>query len=134
MPNRLEGVDPMVLEIMSALEGDLPADVRARAQLCLSEALYNLVIHASTTDPSAPIDIVLADEATKVVIEIHDPPGAEAFDLRRHAATLSEIDLMAEGGRGLALIMECADSVEYGPSNGRNRLAIGFERQPDGRA
>ncbi len=134
MPNCLEGVDPTVLTVMSKLEGALSGDLPARVQICLSEALYNLVIHAKGADASVPIDVGLTIDDDTVRLEIFDPAGAAPFDLRLHARELAQVDLMAERGRGLSLIMECADSVDYGTSNGRNRLSLGFDRREEGSA
>lgn len=129
MPNRLESVDPTVLKVLSHLEGIAADATLTRIRICLSEALCNLVIHARTEDPSEPIVIVLTKDGPGIGVEIFDPVGAEPFDLLSHARNLSEVDVMAENGRGLGLIVECADSVAYGPSDGRNRLALGFDRR-----
>ena len=39
---------------------------------------------------------------------------------------LAEVEVTAESGRGLGLILECADRVTYGPSPQRNRLQLDF--------
>ena len=118
----------MVLDVMSKMDGTGAPELQARMQICLSEALYNLVLHAEAADKSRPIDVVLTVDNTGdgAVLEIFDPPGATPFDVRTHAPDLSQIDLMAEHGRGLALILECADRVDYGPADGRNRLSLDF--------
>ncbi|WP_119840550.1 ATP-binding protein [Pseudooceanicola algae] len=126
MPKRLDAVDPMVLALKGQVEGHLAMDVQFRFNICVSEALTNLVLHARSTDPDAQVDIALATVGEDIVIEIFDPPGAAAFDLREKAAALSEVDLLAEGGRGLGLILECADRVDYGAEGDRNRLRLAF--------
>jgi len=127
MANRLDGVDPTVRAIVARLEGVASEGLLMRVQLCLSEALTNLVVHGNTDQKAVPVDVVLTMAGDQVVFEIFDPMGAEPFDPLDHARSLSEIDPMAEGGRGLALILECADRLDYGPSDRRNRLSIGFD-------
>lgn len=126
MPRQLEAVDAMVLTLKGRLEGILTDDALFRFDLCLSETLANLVLHAKTAVSAAQIDVRLNIENGTVVAEIFDPEGAQAFDIRNSAQNLSEIDVMAESGRGLGLILACADAVDYGAVNHRNRLSLTF--------
>ena len=130
MPNRLTDVDPTVVDAMATLEGAAPQGVLSRVQICLSEALQNLVDHAPTEDASAPIEFHILQDAPLIAVEIFDPVGAPPFDLRQHARSISEIDALAEDGRGLAIILECADEVEYGAPNGHHRLRLTFAKAP----
>lgn len=129
MANTIDAVDPMVLTLRSNVAALLADDTRFRFEVCVTEVLANLVTHAPTTSPDAQIRIVLNVNAGRALIEIFDPEGAAPFDLRNHATDLSEVDEMAEGGRGLGLIVECADSVKYGPSGGNNSLSLEFRDQ-----
>jgi serine/threonine-protein kinase RsbW len=126
MSNRIEAVDPMVLTLKSQVEGVLPDEAMWRFDICLSETLANLVLHADTDLKEEPIDVVLAVSDGVITAEIFDPKGALPFDVRQSARCLSDIDGMSEHGRGLGLIIECADGVDYGPSLDRNRLALTF--------
>ena len=126
MPNRLEAVDPMVLTLKGQVDGVLPDEALCRFDICLSETLANLVLHAQTPQKDAQIDVILTIKRTTVTAEIFDPNGAEPFDIRDSARDLSEIEATAEHGRGLGLIVECADEVDYGPIRARNRLSLTF--------
>ena len=126
MPRRIDDVDPTVRALTSELEGYLSGEARLRFEITVSEALSNLVIHAKPATADATIDIHLALAADQVVVEIFDPEGAEPFDIKAHARDLSQIDLMAEHGRGLGIIIECADAVDYGSHADRNRLRLTF--------
>lgn len=129
MANTPEDVDETVLQVISSIESAVSALLLTRVKICLSEALYNNVLHAQVDDKSGPISISVAVQEGSLVLEIFDPIGAKPFDISAHAPDLAEVDLMAENGRGLGLIMECADSVAYGPSDdGHNRLVLGFDR------
>jgi serine/threonine-protein kinase RsbW len=127
MPNQIEAIDPMVLTLKSHVDGALSGEALFRFDICLSEALANLVIHAETTDKSAPITVKIRHEAESLSTEIFDPKGAVAFDIRDKARALDEIDALAENGRGLGLILECADQVDYGPAPEGNRLKLTFK-------
>ncbi|WP_299417836.1 ATP-binding protein [uncultured Sulfitobacter sp.] len=125
MPKQLAAVEPMVAALRSQVVPIVSDGTRFRFELCVIEALTNLVIHpAETSGPVIEIRMDLNDGYVK--IEIFDPKGAPPFDPCRAAKSLSEIDGMLEGGRGIGLIMECSDTAQYGPSGDRNRLKLEF--------
>lgn len=126
MPSRLDAVDSMVLTLKGQLEGILSDEALCRFEICLSETLANLVLHAKTAINEAQIELTLVIGKEVITAEIFDPEGAQAFDIRDSARDLSEVDAMAESGRGLGLILECADSVDYGLVRDRNRLSLTF--------
>jgi serine/threonine-protein kinase RsbW len=127
MPNQLEAVDPMVLALKSHLQDNVADETLMRFDICMSEALANLVLHAKTKQKDAPIDLMLDLDGGVLTVNICDPEGAEAFDIRTQARALSDVDVMAESGRGLGLILECADGVEYGPVQKRRCLSLKFQ-------
>lgn len=117
----------MVLSLQRQVEGHLAPEALFRFDIAVTEALVNLVLHAHTPQKDAPIDITLAITGGTVVVGLFDPPGAAPFDLRAHARALAEVDSLAENGRGLGLILECADAVDYGVIVGRHRLCLTFK-------
>ena len=124
--NTLDAVDPMVLTLRSKVEGMLSDDTRFRFEIGVTEILTNLVNHAQTDVTDPLIKIVLTVKQGIALIDISDPSGAEPFDLRSHATDLSDIDAMAEGGRGLGLIVQCADALHYDQSGDQNHLSLKF--------
>lgn len=129
MPTVLENVDAAVLALKSVVGDILGADVLIRFEICLAEALVNLVKYAAPGVTDAVVQIDLCEASDRVRIDIYDPEGTPAFDLRAHAKDLSKVELMAESGRGLGIIMQCADDVSYGAVDGRNRLALDFLKE-----
>lgn len=127
----LEDVDRTVMSLQADVCATLGPAVAARFEICMSEALTNIVKHGQTAAPDAQIEMVLAWAGDAVTVEILDLPGAAPFDLRTHAPRLDEIDPLAEGGRGLALIMHCATAVDYVTSGPRNRLVLTFQKTPE---
>ena len=126
MANRLDAVDPMVLSLKQHVQGHLGDEAQFRFDICLSEALTNLVLHAQTPKPDAMIEIIVRIGSDETAVSVFDPEGAAPFDLREQAQSLAEVDVLAEGGRGLGLILECADHVDYGAMDQRNRLSLSF--------
>ncbi len=126
MPNQLDAVDPMVMTLKGQLQTALSTEALWRFDICISETLANLVLHAKTANLEAQVDITLNISKGLVIAEIYDPQGAAAFDIRDKAHDLKEVEVFAESGRGLGLIVECADLVDYGKVNGRNRLSLTF--------
>ena len=126
LDHNLESIDPMVQLLVAAAENSLPLDALGRFGISISEALTNLVLHAENCVPNARIQVTLRETERAVFLEVFDPEGADPFDLRKYATDLSEIDVMAEGGRGLGLIMACADHVAYGRVGDKYRLQLMF--------
>lgn len=129
MANDLDAVNEMVCMLKSAIDNVLSDESLFRFELSVSEALTNLVIHAMTEDKNGDIEILISARAGEVQIEIFDPEGADPFDIKTHAKDLSQIELTAENGRGLGIIMECSDDVSYGPIHKRNRLSLKFSHR-----
>ncbi|MEP1586203.1 MAG: ATP-binding protein [Tateyamaria sp.] len=130
MKNTLEDVDPMVMSLKDCVCGALEPSVAFRFEVCASETLKNIVKHAKPVTLDGQIDVTLTETKDTLLMTVFDPVGAAYFDLRDHAPDLETVDPLAESGRGLGLIMHCADTVDYGMSKGRNRLVLSFKKGP----
>lgn len=117
----------MVLALKSNLQTKVADDVLMRFDICMSEALANLVLHAKTEQKDVPIDLRFNIQGDVLTVDIFDPEGTKAFDIRKQARALSDVDVMAESGRGIGLILECADGVEYGLVQNRRCLSLKFQ-------
>lgn len=126
MANHLDRVDDMVLALRSEVEAVLPMEALFRFELAVSEALTNLAKHARPANEAAQVHMALTTQTDRAEITICDPEGAEPFDVVAAAPDLSNVDLMAEDGRGLGLIMTCADDVTYGRNDQCNGLTLTF--------
>lgn len=127
MANEIEAVDPMVLALKAMVEGVLAKTSQMKFEICVSEALTNLVKHAQTLSPDEQIEIQLVLKETGAEVVIFDPEGAAPFDLRQHASDIASVEETSEQGRGIALILQCADRIDYSATNGRNRLLLAFD-------
>lgn len=126
MQNQLAAVDPMVLAIKDRVQRKLSPEILQRLDVCLSEALVNLILHAEHPQLGTLIDVNVSFEDDALKVDIYDPKGAAPFDLRDHACVLNDVDTMAENGRGIGLILACADSLDYGAEGDRMRLSLAF--------
>lgn len=129
MANSLEAVDPMVLTLKAAVIGELDKTAVQRFEICVIEALTNAVKHGWVGKQREEIELSLHLKPNDAVVDILDPIDAPAFDLRDHATDLDNIDIFSENGRGLGLILQCADYVDYHEIDGRNRLTLGFSNE-----
>lgn len=112
----------------AAREGGAP-EVCDDLDLCLHEALGNIILHGYGKD--APGEITIAIERNgrtlRVSIEDHAPP----FDPT--GAPLPEsvpLEHASPGGRGLVLIRRVAPVVRYERRGERNRLTLEFDSEP----
>ena len=107
----------------------LAPDTRFAMQLCLEEALANLVLHGYRNQPGHPIVVQCSIQGGRLLFTIDDqappfaPPDPAPADERRTPATLES---MEPGGNGIRLMRRFAASLAYETLPGGNRLTIGF--------
>jgi anti-sigma regulatory factor (Ser/Thr protein kinase) len=114
-----------------AAEYAIPADTQFAIQLCLEEALSNIVRHGYRGQPDQPITVECTTpaETRKLVFTVED--RAPAFDplalsAVEEAPAPTLIDQLQEGGRGIRLMRKFAGSLAYQRLPGGNRLTIVF--------
>jgi serine/threonine-protein kinase RsbW len=111
-----------------AAETGLAEDLRNSIEVCVEEALANLVEHARPLADAKDIAICVTvdgDGATVIVtdrcipFDSTQPPPAPAPDAGRLGA-------MQVGGRGLRLMRAFASELTYRTCEGRNELTMRF--------
>jgi len=118
-----------------AAEYGIPADTRFKIDLCLEEALSNIVRHGYGGEPDHAITVVFDPEGESgltFIVEDNAPPFsplAEPGPPHPRAAPTS-IDRIEPGGNGLRLLRKFAGSLSYERLPGRNRLTISFPVTP----
>lgn len=89
-----------------------PEDEMTKVELALQEALSNAIRHGCKGDSSKRVQCcVTFDEAGDIVIVVRDP-GA-GFDVKAVPDPLEGANLLKPGGRGVFLINQMMDTVEY---------------------
>lgn len=103
-------------------------ETRFAMQLCMEEALANVVIHGYGSQPGHPIVIRSSVSGDQLLFAIEDQaapfaPVEPAAPGDAGPAILEEIE---PGGNGIRLLYRFAGSVEYERFADGNRLTIGF--------
>jgi len=117
---------PAWIESLAARH-DIPANVQFAIDLCLEEALSNIIRHgyAGAEDRPVTVQFTMAGERYfKFVIEDEAPRfnPLEAPEL----PAMSNGDDSRIGGQGIRFLRHFANSLQYEPTDTGNRLIIGF--------
>lgn len=94
-----------------------------RIRLAVNEAVTNAVLHGNKEDASKNVHITARREKNRVVISVQDEgPG---FNPETLPDPLKEENLLKDSGRGIFLIQQYADEVEF--SENATKLTMRFE-------
>lgn len=107
--DELERVEGLLNDLQSELGFD--DEFYARLMLTVSEAATNGVVHGNQLDASKVVTITAKRNGNTLVISTKDQ-GA-GFDPEDVANPLEEENLLKTSGRGVFLMGEYADGVEY---------------------
>jgi serine/threonine-protein kinase RsbW len=110
-----------------ALRHRIPANTQFAMNLCLEEAVSNIIRHGYSGDPDHSIVICFTSPRQDYfvfVVEDEAPPfnPVELPDL----PPLNSLEELAIGGQGVRLLRQFADALEYQATPTGNRLSIGF--------
>ena len=107
----------------------LSDETRYAIQLCLEEALANVVLHGYGNEPGHPIVIRISIKDGWLLLAIEDeaphftPVEPQTMSDVREPANLESIQ---PGGNGIKLMRRFAGSVKYESLPNGNRLMLGF--------
>ncbi len=108
-----------------AAQGGLSEVGRNGLQVCVEEALVNLILHGRPSDGGKDIVLSLTVEAAGATVEIAD--SCVPFDVTAETPPAAPTrDDLREGGMGLRLIRAFAGHIAYASEGGRNRLTMRF--------
>jgi serine/threonine-protein kinase RsbW len=130
MPSRLEllGVlDRVTDSVCERMEFD--DDARSRITMSVIEAGTNAIQHGHLRDASKPVDIEfnLLPDALEIVV--HD--SGKGFDLQKvNGNVTSPEHLLDLRGRGIYIMRECMDKVEFDFSSGGTTCRLVKMRPP----
>lgn len=119
----MERLEPYITELKSwAQFGD---DDFGRIMLTLSEAVNNAIMHGNEEDPSKQviIETTLNDDSKLLKISVEDE--GDGFDPDSLPDPLRDENLMNEGGRGVYLIKQYADELEF--SQNGSKVTISYQ-------
>ncbi len=99
-------------------------------ELCVVEAVNNCIEHAYGNEKGQEVEITLTLHPDRLVIDVCDTGKSMEQELveRKDVSALeidpSELNSIAETGRGLPIIKMIMDSVTYKTESGRNCLTL----------
>ena len=117
------------VEKVESLLNDLQSEIGfndelyAKLMLTVSEAATNGIIHGNKLDPSKKV--VLTAESDGSVLTVITKDEGDGFEPDEVADPLAEENLLKPSGRGVFLMKEYADEVEY--QDGGTILVLKFK-------
>jgi serine/threonine-protein kinase RsbW len=104
--------DGAAAAVQAFLDAHVPdEDLAFRVALVASEAVTNAIEHGNQLDAARRVALVVEASPEKVVVSVEDE--GVGFDPSFVPDPTHEGALMAEGGRGLFLMQELADTVRF---------------------
>lgn len=130
MPAQLEAIDAMVVTLRQAVQSLLSAEDLFGFEVAISEALTNIVKHSfdatvQTSAANVSLTLTCGDQTIALDLIDHGKPGPA--DMFAKVPRLEDIDILAEHGRGLALIRHYSDLAEFSTGPHGNRLRLTFK-------
>jgi serine/threonine-protein kinase RsbW len=105
----LEKVGACVNEFLASRQW--PVEEVMKVELAVREALANAIRHGCRNDASKLVDCRVTLNAGELLIVVRDP--GQGFDVRAVANPLERANLFKPGGRGVFLINQLMDGVEF---------------------
>jgi serine/threonine-protein kinase RsbW len=130
MASRRDAVAPTVERVLSESRGaGLSTEQRDNLAVAVAEALSNAAVHGNQLHPARAVRVmVLVTPKECVVVEVTDfGPG---FDSTQVGDPTHPARVLMPGGRGIFLMRQLVDRVEYNEAGNRVRLTV--ERRPAG--
>lgn len=113
VPGDVKAIGPAVEKIMANVrEMACAGGKEFEIELALNEALANAVIHGCARDPEQSVQVCAACDPTRgILIVVRDPgPG---FDPSQVPSPVVGAQIYSEGGRGIYLINQLMDDVQF---------------------
>lgn len=90
----------------------LDEDSTGKLMLLLSEAVTNAIVHGNNEDPSKKVDVEINIKPDSITTTVEDEGKGYNPD-HDSENPLNEENLLNEGGRGIFLLEEISDELEY---------------------
>ncbi len=106
----------------------LGEETRFAIQLCMEEALANVVLHGYLSEPGHPIVIRswASDSALYFAVEDKAPPFAPSAPDSSNGGSPANLESITPGGNGIRLLHRFVGSLVYERLSHGNRLTMGF--------
>jgi serine/threonine-protein kinase RsbW len=105
-------IEGTVCRVLRLLEENGCCQDLGNVQLALQEALMNAVLHGNRSDPEKYVRLCVAiEEGGGIIIVVKD--SGSGFDPSKLADPTMGENIYREGGRGVYLIQQLMDEVQY---------------------
>ena len=101
---------------------NLDDEISGNLMLLLSEAVSNAIEHGNDLDPNKTAEIVVEITEDEVVAMVKDE--GKGFQPSEQDNPLAEENLLKDGGRGVFLLRELSDEMEYQENGTRLRFLL----------
>ena len=105
-------------------EFDIKDDVFYNVMIAVTEAVNNAIIHGNKMKPEKKVNFELKTKGRTIIIIIKDE--GEGFDPDNIDDCLKPENLMKDGGRGVFLIKELMDDVDFKTTEKGTTLTMKF--------
>lgn len=119
----MERLEPYIGELKDWVGFD--DEESSRIMLTLSEAVNNAIMHGNKENPDKQVVVLTTLDQEKKVLTITVEDEGEGFNPDEIPDPLKEENLLKEGGRGVYLIEQYADDLQF--SKGGRKATIRFE-------
>lgn len=121
IPSLLTEVVPVHAKIMHYLsQTGYSTEMKTRVELAVIEALTNAIRHGNMEDPVKQVQLEMQPESTTLTCVITDQ--GDGFDPDVVPDPIASEHLLKTGGRGVYLMKEMADKVDFEDAGRRVRL------------
>lgn len=103
-------------------EVEVSNELRHKIRLCFQEAVTNAVVHGNQYDESKYVHINFEQIKNRLVFKVRDE--GRGFEIKQIESPLQEENIIQPRGRGIFLIKEYADFLDYTEGN---TLVMEFE-------
>jgi anti-sigma regulatory factor (Ser/Thr protein kinase) len=130
--NNLAELDRLAGWIEGWAQQDLSPDLSFAVQLCLEEAVANIIMHSVTKDRRLEIAVEVERKDQMLVARIED--NGMAFDPTQvpQPPVPASLDEAKVGDIGIHLMRSFASSIHYERRDGTNRLTMRFAQKHSG--
>lgn len=115
-----EKVPDFVTDIQE--KSQLEEDTTGNLMLLLSEAVTNAIVHGNKLDEKKKVEVEVQINSKKIVSTVKDQ--GDGFDPEAANNPLKEENLLKDSGRGIFLIREISDSIDYLDNGTKIRFSL----------
>lgn len=110
----MERLEPFIDELKQW--AGLDDEDSSRIMLTLSEAVNNAIVHGNKENPDKKVTVISSFDPDSKTLTISVEDEGEGFNPKSIPDPLKEENLLNEGGRGVYLIEQYADDLQFSKS------------------